>query len=292
MNNTLSEAAIILTDPEFFRAAVSFTAQRTGFAARLIEKDYFCSALLEYLASASKDLVFKGGTCLAKVYAGFYRLSEDLDFVLSMSTNAKRTDRSKQAGKLMPFVADMAAQLPALRMIQPLTGANNSTQYIAVVGYMSLVSGQPETIKIEVGLREPLLTAAQPELANTILLNPVSDRTLLRPISLRCISKLEAFAEKFRAALTRRDVAIRDFYDIDYALHKLNLPIDDGEFIRLVKQKLLVPGNLQVDVSQPRLEILRQQLEGQLRPVLREKDYSDFDLERAIRTVIGMAENL
>ncbi len=93
-------------------------------------------------------------------------------------------------------------------------------------------------------------------------------------------------------ALTRRDVAIRDFYDIDYASRKLDLHIDDGEFIRLVRQKLSVPGNLQVDISQPRLEVLRQQLEGQLRPVLREKDYSDFDLERAIRTVIGMAGNL
>ena len=292
MNSSISEAAKILADPDFFRAAVNFTAQRTGFAARLIEKDYFCSVLLEYLASASKDLVFKGGTCLAKVYAGFYRLSEDLDFVISMSTNAKRTDRSKQAGALKHVVADMAAQLPAFRMIQPLTGANNSTQYIAVVGYMSLVSGQPETIKIEVGLREPLLTAAKTELANAILLNPVSDRTLLNPISLRCISKMEAFTEKFRAALTRRDVAIRDFYDIDYASRKLDLHIDDGEFIRLVKQKLSIPGNFEVDISQPRLEILRQQLEGQLRPVLREKDYSDFDLERAIRTVIGMARNL
>jgi predicted nucleotidyltransferase component of viral defense system len=292
MNNFISEAAKILTDPEFFRAAVSFTAQRTGFAARLIEKDYFCSVLLEYLASASKDLVFKGGTCLAKVYAGFYRLSEDLDFVISMPTNAKRTDRSKQATALKPVVANMAAQLPAFRMIKPLTGANNSTQYIAVVGYMSLISGQSETIKIEVGLREPLLTPAKTELANAILLNPVSDRTLINPISLRCISKMEAFAEKFRAALTRREVAIRDFYDIDYASIKLDLHIDDEEFVRLVKQKLSVPGNFQVDISQPRLKVLRQQLEGQLRPVLREKDYSDFDLERAIRTVIGMAGNL
>ena len=48
----------------------------------------------------------------------------------------------------------------------------------------------------------------------------------------------------------------------------------------------------QVDISQPRLEVLRQQLEGRLRPVLREKDYSDFDLEHTIRTVIGMASNL
>jgi predicted nucleotidyltransferase component of viral defense system len=292
MNNSISEAEKILADPDFFRAAVNFTAQRTGFAARLIEKDYFCSLLLEYLASANKDLVFKGGTCLAKVYAGFYRLSEDLDFVISMSTNARRTDRSKKAGALKNALALMAGQLPAFRMIQPLTGANNSTQYIAIVGYISLASGQSETIKIEVGLREPLLTTAQTESANAILLNPVSDRTLLNPISLRCISKMEAFAEKFRAALTRRDVAIRDFYDIDCALQKLDLPIDDGEFIGLVKQKLSVPGNFRVDISQPRLEVLRQQLEGQLRPVLREKDYSDFDLGRAIRMVIGMAGNL
>ena len=101
MNNSISEAAKILTDPDLFRAAVNFTAQRTGFASRLIEKDYFCSLSLEYMASASKDLVFKGGTCLAKVYAGFYRLSEDLDFVISISANAKRTDRSRQAAALM-----------------------------------------------------------------------------------------------------------------------------------------------------------------------------------------------
>lgn len=292
MNDSIPEAAKILADPEFFRVAVNFTSQRTGFAARLIEKDYFCSVLLEYLVSASEDLVFKGGTCLAKVYAGFYRLSEDLDLAISMSTNAKRTERSRQAGAMKRVVEALAARLPAFRILQPLTGANNSTQYIAVIGYTSPVGGQSEAVKIEVGLREPLLTAAATELANSILLNPVSDRTLLNPISLRCISKIEAFAEKFRAALTRRDVAIRDFYDIDYAFRKLDLHMDDGELIRLVRQKLSVPGNLQVDVSQPRLKVLRQQLEGRLRPVLREKDYSDFDLNRAIRTVIEIVGKL
>ena len=32
-------------DAEFFRAAVAFTEAETGFHARLIEKDYFCSLL-------------------------------------------------------------------------------------------------------------------------------------------------------------------------------------------------------------------------------------------------------
>jgi predicted nucleotidyltransferase component of viral defense system len=292
MNKSISEAANLQSDPDFLRAAINFTAQRTAFAARLIEKDYFCSVLLEYLASVSEALVFKGGTCLAKVYAGFYRLSEDLAFVISIPTYAKRTDRRKQAAVLKHDMARLPSQLPSFRMVQPLMGANNSTQYIAVVGYKSLISEQQETIKIEVGLREPLLSAVHTGLANAILLNPVSDRPLLDPTSLRCIAIIEAFAEKFRAALTRRDVAIRDFYDIEYASRRLGIHLGEAELIKLIKQKLEVPGNLPVDISQQRMDALRKQLETQLRPVLREKDYTEFDLERAIQTVIETARNL
>ena len=69
-------------DPVLFREAVNFTAAQTRFLPRLIEKDYFCTVLLNYLAAADDTLIFKGGTCLAKVHAEFYRLSEDLDFVI------------------------------------------------------------------------------------------------------------------------------------------------------------------------------------------------------------------
>ncbi|OGP55832.1 MAG: hypothetical protein A2162_10370, partial [Deltaproteobacteria bacterium RBG_13_52_11b] len=60
-------------DPEFFEAAVSFTAKETTFSPRLVEKDYFCTVLLEYLATVGNTFVFKGGTCLAKIHADFYR---------------------------------------------------------------------------------------------------------------------------------------------------------------------------------------------------------------------------
>jgi hypothetical protein len=186
-------------------------------------------------------------------------------------------------------MSGLARLLPAFSMVQPLMGANNSTQYIAVIGYKSLISGQQDRIKIEVGLREPLLTAVHFGSARTILLNPVSDRRLLEPAPLRCISKIEAFAEKFRAAMTRRDVAIRDFYDIDYALRRLDIHLSDAKLVKLVGQKLAMPGNEPVDVSGGRLEVLRRQLETQLKPVLRERDYSDFNLERAIEAVAMMA---
>jgi hypothetical protein len=62
-------------DLPMYREAVNATQLATGFAPRLIEKDYFCTLVLEWLCGAAPSLVFKGGTCLAKVHAGFYRLS-------------------------------------------------------------------------------------------------------------------------------------------------------------------------------------------------------------------------
>ncbi|MDQ3665050.1 MAG: nucleotidyl transferase AbiEii/AbiGii toxin family protein [Acidobacteriota bacterium] len=76
-------------DTDLFREAVSLTAAETKFAARLIEKNYFCTLLLGYFGAAvGEELIFKGGTCLAKVHADFYRLSEDLDFVISIPIDA------------------------------------------------------------------------------------------------------------------------------------------------------------------------------------------------------------
>jgi len=279
-------------DAEIFRDALALTRERTGFAERLIEKDYFCTALLEYLAAAPNKLVFKGGTCLAKIHANFYRLSEDLDFVIPMPTDAPRAKRSKQAAAVKEAVAALPKQIPFFRLVEPLDGANNSTQYNAVIGYASLVGRQEETIKIEVALREPLLLDPLNGLAQTILLDPVSRKPLLKPLEVRCIAKMEAFAEKFRAALSRREVAVRDFFDLDYAVRRLGLQSENPELIDLVRRKLSVPGNEPVDVSANRLAALRQQVGPQLQPVLRAKDFAEFDLERAFQTVTTMAAKM
>ena len=283
---------LIHEDPEFFRAAVTFTAATTGFQARLIEKGYFCSVLLQYLAEANGSLIFKGGTCLAKVFADFYRLSEDLDFVIPMAIESTRSERRSQAAPLKTAVDSLPQELPVFRLDSPLIGANNSTQYLAALQYTSLVSGQSDTIKLEIGLREPLILPKIGGSAKTILLNPGSGESLVEEFELRSISRLEAFAEKFRAALSRRQVAIRDFYDVDYAIRKELIRPEDEELIDLVRQKTRIPGNEAVDISQPRLAELRQQVEAQLRPVLRESDFRDFDLDRAFGVISDMAASV
>ena len=92
--------------------------------------------------------------------------------------------------------------------------------------------------------------------------------------------------------MTRREVAIRDFYDIDYGVTNLGLQPTDGEMAKLVRKKIAVPGNDSIDVSDPRISALRGQLAARLRPVLRDRDFRQFDLDRAIGTVLQMAELL
>lgn len=122
-----------------------------------------------------------------------------------------------------------------------------------------------------------------------MLLNPITNRPIVTALSIPCLSRVEAMAEKLRAAVTRREVAIRDFYDIDYAAHKLNLDLQDPSLLGLVRGKISVPGNDPVDVSDSRLAELRLQLNSQLKPVLRAQDYDAFDLEAVFQKVAAVA---
>lgn len=156
----------------------------------------------------------------------------------------------------------------------------------------SLLGRQEEAIKVEVGLRGPLVTEAEPAEAHTLLLDPVSGTQLAPVVPLPCLSRQEAMAEKLRAALSRREVAIRDFYDVDHAVRRLRFPVLAAGFVALVKKKLRMPGNGPVDVSAARLAALRPQLEAQLKPVLRAADLAGFDLDRAFGSVARVAEAL
>lgn len=278
-------------DRERFREAVTYTAEVTKFSGRLIEKDYFCGVLLEYLV-ADDSLVFKGGTCLAKVHLNFCRLSEDLDFTIPMPVTASRGERGRRVEKFKRAMSSLPAAIPGFRIVESVRGANNSTQYIGVIGYESRMNPAEERIKIEVSLREPTLTPSSILPAKSILIEPVSDRPQMPAVPFPCLSLIEAFAEKFRAALTRREVAVRDFFDIDYAVRRGDLRPDRPELVKLVARKIAVPGNSPVDVSGPRLVELREQVERDLKPVLRSADFHAFDPDRAIRIVTSMAKRL
>ncbi len=274
-------------DRELFRRSINFTAAKTTFQSRLIEKDYFCGAVLEPLGGVA-GLVFKGGTCLAKVHTDFYRLSEDLDFVIPMPINSTRKERSSAIDPAKKAFKKLTSGATVFREKAGLKGANNSTQYIGVLEYDSFLTDGTESIKLEISLREPLLEPTLSLDARTILLSPSTTKQTVDPFGVISISRREAYTEKFRAALTRREPAIRDYFDIDYAITQLNLNTSEEGMISLVRKKLAVPGNATQDLNEDWLKALQLQLEAQLKPVLRAADYEKFDLSRALGFVEDM----
>ena len=278
--------------PLDLREAIRFTGEETGFAPRLVEKDYFCSVILEALAEADTPLVFKGGTCLAKVHSGFFRLSEDLDFTIPTAPGSTRTDRSRAIAPVKKAIAALPTRIPGLEALTGLEGHNASTQYNASVGYRSLLGPRTETIAVEISLREPTLTPPERAQVHTVLLHWVQGGALLETFPVRCLTYAEAMAEKLRAALSRQDVAIRDFFDIDHAVRVAALDVADPELLRLLRSKLAVDGTGAVNVSPERLDDLRQQVDAQLRPVLRPREFDLFDVDRAFGIVRRVARAL
>ena len=279
-------------ETDLFQEAINFTAQVSGFNPELIEKDYFCSLVLSFLYGQESTLIFKGGTALNKVHLGFYRLSEDLDFSISMSVDSTRSQRSRAMDSIKKLFSEIPKALPGLKISSALTGRNDSLQYIGGLHYSSRLNTEPGAIQLEIGLREPSLWPVEKRFANTLLLDPVSGTTIANSISVRVHSRIEAYAEKLRAALTRRDPAIRDFFDIYHAVQNSILELADLELAKLTQQKLAVPGNDFIGLTPERIIMLKAQLESELRPVLQDGIYQRFDFEKCLSMVRDFEKEL
>ena len=276
--------------PDAFRQALSFTEAESGFAQRLIEKDYYCSLILaDFEPLFAKGLVFKGGTSLSKVHAAFYRLSEDLDFAISIPATVRRSDRRRAVAPIRDHLEKLTERLRAVKIASPWNGHNISRQYDASLQYASAVTGENETVKVEVAVREPIIESTVSRVGRTLLRHPIPTEAPDANLSLCVLSLHETYAEKVRAALTRNPPAIRDIFDIADAVRAERLDLSEPRFLDLVRQKLAVPGNAAIDTSQTRRGLVTDQLETHLKPVLRRSDYAAFDIKRAFAEVEKLA---
>ena len=81
-----------------------------------------------------------------------------------------------------------------------------------------------------------------------------------------CIDLTEALAEKMRATLTRREPAIRDFFDIWYAREVGGFDFTDTIFLDILAEKL-AEVNYLYTLDENR-EFLEKQIITDLKPVL------------------------
>lgn len=80
---------------------IETTYQLTGISTGLIEKDYYITRLISYLAKTHNNhfkMIFGGGTSLAKAYRITKRMSEDIDFkVIQHNTSEILTTKKHRA---------------------------------------------------------------------------------------------------------------------------------------------------------------------------------------------------
>ena len=85
--------------------------------------------------------------------------------------------------------------------------------------------------------------------ASTVLTDPFRASESVRDVEIRVLTMREAYAEKLRAALSRRELAIRDFFDLDDAFGLGKVDSADDALLDLLSRKLSIPGNEPVDTS-------------------------------------------
>lgn len=114
------------------------------------EKDFLLSLVLMKFGKTFPDLVFKGGTCLNKIYFPYFRLSEDLDFVLDI--DAGRTVRQAILKKYEEdFVKELKMLGLALR--DERTKFDEHRLAMFTFEYISAIDSSSQTIKIDISFK-------------------------------------------------------------------------------------------------------------------------------------------
>src|SRR3989344_123352 len=217
---------------EIFRLSIA-----TGFSHRLLEKDYYLTKMLHKISERRiKNLVFKGGTCLNKCYLGFYRLSEDLDFVFNQDVKGlSKTQIKKILDNLRGRIFEILNELDLETSKELGKGWKmlTSKKEPKIVGleiitqYKSLLDNSLQKIKIEISFRNKLINSTKTRPIHHEFINALGEPILKEDMDVEVIDLAENFAEKFRALVTRKNIAIRDIYDIYFILKEGVLKIDE-----------------------------------------------------------------
>jgi len=183
------------------------------------EKDYLQELILfSIYSNAGKELVFKGGTALYKIYK-LNRFSEDLDFTLT-----KKLDIEKVSNKI-------ASDLMLLNIVARIKEIKEYRNEINVRLLLKgpLYKGSKERqcfIPLNISKREQTL---EPE-KKTI----VSMFREIPSFEIFIMKEEEILAEKIRAIFTRQKP--RDIYDLWFLLTMKNINVD----IELINEKLSI----------------------------------------------------
>lgn len=240
-----------------FKEDLQDLTRLSGFKLWQTEKDYLQHIFLFFLSQETKrELAFKGGTALQKVY-GLNRFSIDLDFTsnekdetnieniskdmsdFGYETRISKVERFKELGKTI-----------VLKVKGPLYDGTERTL---------------TTLRVEISLRGDLVL--EPETKEVVPIYPD-----LKPYLILVMRLEEILAEKVRALFWR--ASTKDTYDIWFLLRK-NVPVE----LNLINKKLAYyKMEFSIKDLKGRLDDTRKAWENELKQVV--TFVPDFDRTR------------
>jgi predicted nucleotidyltransferase component of viral defense system len=218
----------------------------------LLEKDMIIQKLLLDISKdtfCSKNLVFKGGTCLIKSYLGYYRFSEDIDFTwknqaLFQGKSQKEirwiiSELKDTIGNVLVSSAkqrgwDFVLDKKKKEYIE-FGGGNKTITF--KVWFDSEMVKQRSFVKIQINFVEDVKFDVKTKKTQSLLkdckekelhgLYGIEYTEYCKSISLLTYDMKEIVCEKARAILTRRGVKARDFVDLFLIEKRFGIHVKD-----------------------------------------------------------------
>jgi len=228
-------------------------SKKLGFKRKdILEKEIIIQNILQNLSEDdffSKNLVFKGGTCLIKCYFDYYRFSEDIDFTWIDQSIFKDKSQKEIRRILSTIIDDLGSLFVKIAKKRGLDfvldkdnrdymefGGGNKTVTFKV-WFESEITKSRSFIKIQINFVEDvkfeiskknvpsLFTGHNDKKLAVLYEKDYEDYT--RPVSLFTYDVKEILCEKVRAILTRRGMKARDFVDIFFIFLEFKIKVED-----------------------------------------------------------------
>ncbi len=241
-------------------------AGKEGVRDTQIEKDYIISWIINAIANNTflkKNLIFKGGTVLKKVYFPDYRFSEDLDY--TYRGREINFDGIKSAFReLIDWVYE-ESRIPLSFQNETKYDTGNYNFYLSYTGPLGGL-GANKDIKVDIS-------------PNELIYYPPKEKQIIKAYSdlvqenrIYCYALGEIIAEKMRSIMQR--TAPRDVYDLWYLFEIEEENIEDHIFAfqHKANHKGLNPNSL-ITVLELKEKTYEKHWENHLRDQLTEIPY-------------------
>jgi hypothetical protein len=259
---------------------IQLKANTFGVRDQQIEMDYILSWILFGLSKhekLSKQIIFKGGTALKKIYFEDYRFSEDLDFTL-LNPEIPNTNILFWFEEIFAILKEEAnIPLEILDNNEHEDGGINF--YIRYIGPLG-GQGQNKRVKVDISRREQLVF--EPVIRDVFI-----DYSDQEEFQIACYSLEEILVEKLRSVMQRMQA--RDFYDIWYLLAVQRM--DAGSYLMDLEAKCRVKNLLHSDFPK-KLDERLPQYKARWQSSLKEQIKDLPDYERVERELMRLLKKI